>query len=234
MSKGSIQGHPKVWLIRTAQAIGDLDHCVKESITLSITSRNPVSFRSPAQPQPMERGCVRRTSRSDWGGTRLWTSARAPGRFGHAAAGAPHTAAVRKSSPTATILADTDSNACDETRSHSHIAPTQGGCAFLRASVRKLNPETCIFDCSRAMEKRNCVESRCFDCMIHFKSQFLGPGNFYITFNHEDPITHLPDSDHSWSYSIGSRPLLRPNQRVEAIVQRQRHEGLGTGWTREV
>ena len=134
----------------------------------------------------------------------------------------------------ATILADTDSNACDETRSHSHIAPTQGGCAFLRASVRKLNPETCIFDCSRAMEKRNCVESRCFDCMILFKSQFLGPGNFYITFNHEDPITHLPDSDHSWSYSIGSRPLLRPNQRVEAIVQRQRHEGLGTGWTREV
>ena len=47
MSKGSIQGHPKVWLIRTAQAIGDLDHCVKESIALSITSRNPVSFRRP-------------------------------------------------------------------------------------------------------------------------------------------------------------------------------------------
>ena len=64
------------------------------------------------------------------------------------------------------------------------------------------------------------------------KGQFLGRGNLYISFDHEDPIAHLPDFDHY--YSFGSWPVLRTNQRVEAIVQRQRHEGLGTGGAREV
>src|SRR2546421_445825 len=64
--------------------------------------------------------------------------------------------------------------------------------------------------------------------------QFLGPVNLYISLIYEDPIAHLPDSDHCWSYSFGSWPGLRPNQRVEAVVQRQRHEGLGTGGTWEV
>src|SRR5436190_14445981 len=66
------------------------------------------------------------------------------------------------------------------------------------------------------------------------KGEFIVPGTLYISFNHEDPITHLPDSNYRGSYSIGSWTVLRPNQRVEAIVQRQRHEGLGTGGTREV
>src|ERR1041385_3616668 len=72
------------------------------------------------------------------------------------------------------------------------------------------------------------------DVSIVWYRRFLGPGNLCISFNHEDPIAHLSDSNHCGSDSFGSWPLLRTNQRMEAIVQRQRHERWGTGGPRQV
>src|ERR1051325_8860051 len=56
----------------------------------------PAIQRRAATPQPKERSCVRRTSRSGEERHKVLEQDRNPGWFPCAAAGAPHTAALRK------------------------------------------------------------------------------------------------------------------------------------------